>query len=192
MDRQVFTPGGRRLVAVALALVAVAGVAACTPKSSTRRASARRTTSTATSRSTPTRTSTSTPTSSPTRSVAASPSYIEKSVTEAQFSSPSKNIGCVMAGNSVWCDIGNRSWTAPQRPSDCQFDYGNGARVTAAGAGTLMCASDTALGASEILNYGYALRMGQFLCVSTVAAMRCQNDTTGHGFTLAVEAYTLF
>jgi hypothetical protein len=40
--------------------------------------------------------------------------------------------------------------------------------------------------------YGHALRAGEFLCDSESAALRCSNRRSGHGFTLAVESYTMF
>jgi hypothetical protein len=43
-----------------------------------------------------------------------------------------------------------------------------------------------------VLAYGHGVRDGQVLCVSQPAALRCEYVATGHGFTLAKEAYTLF
>ena len=57
---------------------------------------------------------------------------------------------------------------------------------------TFTCAGDTVLGAKDKLGYGKSLRAGDFMCSSDSKAMRCENVTSGHGFTLSVEQYNLF
>jgi len=108
------------------------------------------------------------------------------------FATPSGNIDCALSATDVRCDIGDRIWSAPPRPQDCQLDYGNGVVVSASGAG-LSCAGDTLLHATTtVLAYGHGARDGDVLCVSQQTDVWCQYVPTGHGFTLAREGYTLF
>ncbi len=132
-----------------------------------------------------------TPASSPT---AATPSVVIETATSetSVFVTPSGNIGCGITATNARCDIGDRSWTAPPKPASCKLDYGNGVSVDATGA-HVACAGDTLLHVTTtVLAYGHGLRNGQFLCVSQPTGVRCDDETTGHGFTLAKEAYTLF
>jgi hypothetical protein len=108
------------------------------------------------------------------------------------FITPSKNIGCAVTTSGARCDIGDRSWTTPSKPASCHLDYGNGLVVSASGA-AVSCAGDTLLYVStSVLPYGQGVRNGQMQCVSQSTGVRCEDLATGHGFTLAKEAYTLF
>jgi hypothetical protein len=116
-----------------------------------------------------------------------------KQVAEANFLTPSGNIGCYVDKKFARCDIGKKSWSAPPKPADCAFDWGLGAMVEEPGAATLTCASDSLLGSTKTtLNYGQAVQAGDFVCRSDRSAVRCENTRSKHGFTLAVERYTLF
>ena len=90
------------------------------------------------------------------------------------------------------CDIGRKSWSAPAKPADCELDWGTGLSLQGADEATFTCAGDTVLGAEEKLEYGDSLRAGDFLCSSDSKAMRCENVSSGHGFTLAIARYTVF
>jgi hypothetical protein len=125
---------------------------------------------------------------------AASPSLVIATISgnTYMFVTPSGNIGCAATTSGVRCDIGDRSWTAPTKATSCQLDYGNGVFVGPNGAG-MTCAGDTLLHATTtVLAYGHGVRVGQILCVSQSTGVRCEYVPTGHGFTLAKEAYTLF
>jgi hypothetical protein len=126
---------------------------------------------------------------------AATPSSIIATVsanTPSFFITPSKNIGCSMTMSGARCDIGDRSWTPPPKPPSCHLDYGNGVSVSASGA-TVSCAGDTVLYVTtNVLAYGHGISNGQVECVSQSTGVRCEYLATGHGFTLAKEAYTLF
>jgi hypothetical protein len=124
----------------------------------------------------------------------ATPSVIITTVTgnTSFFITPSKNIGCAVAMTDARCDIGDRSWTTPPKPASCMLDYGNGMYVNANGAG-VSCAGDTVLDRTQnVLQYGYGVRNGQMQCISQSTGVKCQDVATGHGFTLAKEAYTVF
>lgn len=108
------------------------------------------------------------------------------------FATPSGNIGCALSADNVRCDIGDRTWTVPAKPSTCQLDYGNGLVLSGSGA-AVSCAGDTLLHATtNVLAYGHGLRDGLMQCVSQSSGVRCDDLGTGHGFTLAKENYSLF
>jgi hypothetical protein len=112
-----------------------------------------------------------------------------------QFITPSRNIRCVFSPDpaGVRCDItsGSTSYTAPPKPANCEFDWGQSFDVNGQGAGHLICISDAVPG-NRVLEYGHAFKSGSYLCTSTQAALRCENTDTKHGFTLARSRYTLF
>lgn len=109
------------------------------------------------------------------------------------FTSPSGNIGCYMDSDSVRCDINERDWTRPPRPSDCpsQTGYGQGITIGVHGRAKFVCGGDTVLGVGSPLPYGQYYASGGISCNSEESGMRCSNSD-GHGFTLAKEAYSLF
>jgi hypothetical protein len=116
-----------------------------------------------------------------------------RTVKEATFLTPSRNIGCQLSPASVRCDIGRRNWSAPPKPASCALDYGNGLVIEGAGTTGFACAGDTLLGAGQqVLEYGHGLRAGAFVCDSESSALRCVNEGSGHGFMLAVESYAVF
>ena len=107
------------------------------------------------------------------------------------FLSPSKNIGCALSETAARCDISDRSWTPPARPSTCDVDFGQGVQVVGTSPGMLTCAGDTVIVGEDVLQYGFLVTRGDFECRSEMAAMRCRNVKTGHGFSLSREKYTL-
>jgi hypothetical protein len=117
---------------------------------------------------------------------------VTKKVTEANFGTPSKNIGCYLSAEAARCDIVKKGWAPPPKPADCQLDWGNGVSIGRDGVATFTCAGDTVLGARTELAYGQSLQAGDFVCDSSSAAMRCSNVASGHGFTLSVRQYDLF
>lgn len=115
----------------------------------------------------------------------------ERTTATRQFTLPSKNIGCLVTAESARCDIAVKDWKPPAKPADCEQAWGNALAVTGEGA-TLTCAGDTVMGAAEILEYGKAVQVGEFVCASASAGVRCSHAPSGHGFTLARAAYTTF
>jgi len=77
---------------------------------------------------------------------ASTPSVIVQTVSgdTSFFVTPSGNIDCALTASYARCDIGDRTWSAPPKPTDCPLDYGNGALVDSTGA-RLSCAGDTLL-----------------------------------------------
>lgn len=104
------------------------------------------------------------------------------------FQTPTKNIGCRITKEYVRCDIKERSWNPPPRPSSCPADHGDwGQGLTLeSGRPAFVCAGDTVLNdRARVLPYGQAIRSGPFTCVSTTAFLACGNTASRHGFALA-------
>ena len=109
------------------------------------------------------------------------------------FTSPSGNIGCMLSDDLLRCDIAERDWSPPPRPSDCPSftGYGQGISLNPTGPARFVCAGDTALGGGPALAFGEFQAGGGMSCNSEPSGMRCSNSD-GHGFTLSRQAYTLF
>ncbi len=150
------------------------------------------TSTTVVSNSTVTHTVTTGGTGSTTTAPTTSTTSAARTVHLATFTSPSGNIGCVLTKQSARCDIKERSWKPPPRPSSCPLDYGQGLIVAGPKKATLVCAGDTALVGTKPLPYGDSSQVGAFLCTSETTSMKCGNTDTGHGFELSREGYKLF
>lgn len=132
------------------------------------------------------------PADSARQALGAVPSPAVTSVSEANFRTPSKNIACVLTRESVRCDIGRKKWVAPSKPADCELEYGSGMFIED-GRASFICAGYSVLGAATTtLAYGQGLRAGDIMCDSESFALRCVDEKTTHGFTLAIEQYNLF
>jgi hypothetical protein len=108
------------------------------------------------------------------------------------FVSPSGNVGCIIDPQFARCDISERDWSPPPRPADCEFDYGQGISMEAGLEPEFNCVGDTALGGTDTLKYGKSIEAGSLSCDSTEEGITCRDSTTGHGFTIAREAYRIF
>ena len=109
------------------------------------------------------------------------------------FTSPSGNIGCILADDLLRCDIAERDWSPPPRPADCPdfTDYGQGILLHPTGHAAFVCAGDTAMGGGSALPYGQFEARGGMSCNSELSGIRCSNSD-GHGFTISRQAYALF
>jgi hypothetical protein len=109
------------------------------------------------------------------------------------FSSPSRNIGCLITESSVRCDIEQKSYKEPRRPASCQLDYGQAIAVAGDDSeASFVCAGDTVLGAKKVLSYHTSTEVGDFGCTSRETGMTCYNLLTRHGFTVSREYVDLF
>jgi hypothetical protein len=109
------------------------------------------------------------------------------------FQSPTHNIGCVMSGKFVRCDIRHHSWPTPPKPPTCDVDYGEGVAVGRHGPATYVCAGDTAFDPkADVLEYGQRARVKRMRCTSKSNGMRCVNRETKHGFFLSADDVRLF
>jgi hypothetical protein len=113
----------------------------------------------------------------------------------ATFKSPSSNIGCMIIAGTARCDIKQKSWSLPPRPSTCPqiVDFGQGLIVTGSGPGHLVCAGDTTLDPSaRVLPYNTDTAVGAFRCQSRTDGMTCTDASTGHGFFISIQSYRAF
>lgn len=109
------------------------------------------------------------------------------------FSSPTLNIGCYISDEDARCDVGEHSWAnEPPKPSDCDLDWGGALAVNTKDAGYLVCRGDTTLGPPDVLPYGQANQVGDFICRSERSGMECTNTTTKHGFQISRTSFRLF
>ena len=107
------------------------------------------------------------------------------------FRSPTGNIACILDEQTARCDIGMMQWSPPAKPADCDLDWGEALGV-GSGMGMFLCHGDTVFGATDTLDYDKALRAESLVCTSRRTGMTCENEQTGHGFTLSREAYRVF
>jgi len=134
----------------------------------------------------------------------------------AGFASPTGHIVCLMGSDSVRCEFhGTKSWKAPW-PDGCELDWESALEVDEQVVG--VCAGDTIIEFAQtgqstttwwrsggptvkisdsqmtlaVLPYGTALAVGHMRCDSASTGVTCRNLTTGHGFSMATEAYTIF
>jgi hypothetical protein len=122
-----------------------------------------------------------------------SPQASDREVDElTAFVSPSGNVSCMIEEDLARCDIIDRSWSPPPRPTDCEFDYGQGISIAPAEEAGFVCAGDTAFGGDEVLPYGDSVSAGVLRCESAESGITCRETKTGHGFSIATEAYRLF
>jgi hypothetical protein len=92
----------------------------------------------------------------------------------------------------VRCDIAERNWSAPPRPTDCEFDYGQGVSLSRGQEAAFVCAGDTALGGRKPLDYGQSVSVALMQCNSAESDIMRRDSRTGHGFAIAREAYRVF
>jgi hypothetical protein len=139
---------------------------------------------------------------------------VRKVADAAAFATPSGRIVCIIADDSVRCDfITDKAWTSPQ-PKGCDLAWGDSLYLTQTAGST--CHGDTladtpALDSGYVtwrrsgdptilvngltlaaLPYGSAILVGTLQCDSATTGVTCRNLSTGHGFTMAREAYAIF
>jgi hypothetical protein len=135
-------------------------------------------------------TSSNTPSSTGT---AAAETTVPEAITElVGFTAPSGNVERMLDPSYVRCDISEREWSPPPKPADCEFDYGQGINMSAGERPAFNCVGDTAMGAGAPLAYGKSITKGNLTCESAQAGITCRDSATGHGFTIAREAYRVF
>jgi hypothetical protein len=55
-----------------------------------------------------------------------------------------------------------------------------------------VCAGDTVFGSDDVLPYGESITAGVLRCESADSGITCRDTKTGHGFSIARQAYQLF
>lgn len=95
------------------------------------------------------------------------------------FQSPSGNIHCTVNGNTARCDIMNYK-SSYNKPASCDGDYGQAFAVSDAGAGEVLCFTDSTYNAnSDVLPYGQSVSGVGVSCLSRKDGMICTNQDGG-------------
>jgi hypothetical protein len=112
----------------------------------------------------------------------AAPMGAQAALRTRRFQTPSGNIGCLLAGNHLRCDI--LSGLNPEPRRRCELDWVGlsiGVRTRAAP----VCAGDTVFDQdAPVLDYGSRWRRAGIVCVSRMSGLRCHNNYD-HGFFLS-------
>lgn len=108
------------------------------------------------------------------------------------FRSGDVNIGCLIEGGSVRCDIASRAWHAPAKPSSCQLAWAQGLEVGPSAPAHFVCAGDSVLDPDgAVLPDGYDDKVDSITCESRSVGMTCF-DRADHGFYLSRTGYYTF
>ena len=107
---------------------------------------------------------------------------------------PSRNIACEMAQDHAVCQIMERTFEQPPKPSDCEYDYGETIEIKGDVRAELLCVSDTVFGAPDDfeLAYGERVSNGLVTCASATSGMTCSTASGSHGFELSRGSYRLY
>lgn len=90
------------------------------------------------------------------------------------------------------CEIREHTFAQPEKPSDCDLDYGTMIGVQA-GRSSFLCHGDTAFGAAgTTLGYGASTSNGLVTCTSRESGMTCSSADGSHGFELSRASYRLY
>jgi hypothetical protein len=99
-----------------------------------------------------------------------------------RFQMPSGNIGCLLAGDHLRCDI--LSGLSPEPERRCELDW-TGLSIGRETRAQPVCAGDTVFDRnSPVLGYGQRWRRDGIVCVSRRSGLRCRNHFD-HGFFLS-------
>jgi len=102
------------------------------------------------------------------------------------FTAASGNIGCLIDVDYVRCAIGDKDWSPPPRPPECEGDYGYNITVEPGGGAEFVCVGDSVLGQGE------SIAAGPLRCESAGSSITCRDVESGQGFSMSREAYELF
>ena len=109
------------------------------------------------------------------------------------FTSPTGNIACSIRAANALCEIREPTFDLPEKPSDCDLDFGTMVAVEGRQPARFLCHSDTAFGATgSVLAYGDRLTKGSATCTSRESGMTCTSADGSHGFDLSRGSYRLY
>lgn len=95
---------------------------------------------------------------------------------ETQFQTPSGNIHCLIADQSIRCDVLEITAKIPRQPSSCELDWGHVFNLNSRGRGYRGCYGDTVADPKNpVLQYGKTLRYQGFVCTSRRTGLTCIN-----------------
>ena len=112
------------------------------------------------------------------------------------FQTPSGNIACAIGpmpdSDFAGCEIRDRTYPVPPRPSPCMGAWGKRFNLHQGAAPEMVCNSDTILAATyPVLQYGQTRSFNPITCESQEAGITCTDTRTGHYFRLARDSYEL-
>jgi hypothetical protein len=108
------------------------------------------------------------------------------------FTAASGNVGCLIDVDSVRCGIGDKDWSPPPRPADCEGDYGHNIALEPGGPPDFVCAGDSVLGQGDALPHGESIGAGPLRCDGAESSITCRDVESGQGFSMSRDAYELF
>jgi hypothetical protein len=115
-----------------------------------------------------------------------------RAVSLTRFTAPGGNVGCVLGGGVARCDVANRVWRPPAKPSSCHLAWGQGISVGPGAPVGFVCAGDSVLNPDGIaIPNGYDDRVGSVTCQVRVIGVTCF-DSNGSGFSISRTGYTVF
>ena len=105
------------------------------------------------------------------------------------------NVGCVIGGGSVRCDVLNHTWTPPAQPASCTQSWGSAIVLIASASAKLpqfACGGSSALNAhGKSVNNGYDVTVGSITCQVRGFGVNCFG-TDKQGFILSKTGYILY
>ncbi len=106
-----------------------------------------------------------------------------------------RDVGCVIGGGSVRCDVSNHTWTPPAQPSSCTQAWGSGIVLINSQSAKLpqfSCGGASALNThSKVVNNGYDVTVGAITCQVRGFGVDCF-ATDKKGFILSNTGYILY
>jgi hypothetical protein len=108
------------------------------------------------------------------------------------FTGASGNIGCLIDVDYVRCGVGEKDWSPPPRPAECEGDYGYNIALEPGGRAEFVCVGDSVLGLGDALAHGESIGAGPLQCEGAESSITCRDVESGQGFSMSREAYELF
>jgi hypothetical protein len=109
-------------------------------------------------------------------------------LTTPSFKMPSRNIGCLLSGSTLRCDIASGLQPPPSR--SCEGDW-TAVGIAAKGAAKPLCVSDTVYDdAAPTLDYGSVWGGGGITCLSSQSGLQCSSMPGSHSFFLSRQSWS--
>jgi hypothetical protein len=107
------------------------------------------------------------------------------------FRTSDRNIGCDLEPAYVLCNVKQRSFSPPPKPSDCFYSWGKALEFTIGSKGSFFCGhGEDYTGSKRVLATGQAIKVGLVTCRAVAGGVECSGQ--GNGFRLTRTAYRIF
>lgn len=108
------------------------------------------------------------------------------------FTSPDRNLGCVVEQAYARCDYVKHDFALPPAPADCSSGWGHGIEMQAGTKAGFFCGHDFVTGAKTIVPVGHGIKVGFVECdVVAAAQVFCHGTSDAHGFKVSRAKYSL-